>query len=331
MPNASERDVEALIAKYDVRGHFEGLVFLVGVESDVAEHRRTFPRARALFPVSDSKHPVVLERQSLMSDRPEAVKAWAGEAARVLREAGHSVLISTPRRIVAAVHGDTGRLESLPFPGAVEFVPLATRSLRPRQPWTRDWLANLRRNKVYNPEVERIISLVDGDSIVAFDTYLSGEASTLFTRNAYSTDVRNAANYLQDQFEGFGFNVTQESFRADMGPNVIAVKQGVLYPDEYVIISGHYDSRASSSSSTTQRAPGANDDGSGTTAILEMARIIGTQGLTFDYSIIVAAWCGEEQGLVGSRAYAGAAADAGMKILVSVLSAGRWVRVLVAG
>jgi hypothetical protein len=318
VPNASDADVKELIATYDVRGHFEGLVVLLGPETLVAELRTRFSRARALVPYHADANLVMVERQALLADRPDAVQAWVPDTARVLRAAGHQVLLTLPRRVLASVRGDTGRLEDLPLPGAVEFIPMAARALRPRAAWAAEALGRIRSNmKAFNPDIERAIASVRAESLVAFDTYLSGEASSLNTRNAYSTEVRTAANYLQAQFEGFGFNVTQETFRTDMGPNVLALKRGTLYPDEFVIMSAHYDSRASSSSSTTQRAPGANDDGSGTSALLEMARIISELNLSFDYSVILAAWCGEEQGLVGSRAYAGAAADEGMKIVAN--------------
>ena len=195
MPNASDAEVQELIGTYDVRGHFEGLVVLVGPETDVTLHRQKFPRARALAPVGP-KHLVAIERQALMADKPEDVQAWSAAAARVLNEAGHSVLLTQPRRILAAVHGDTGRLELLPLPGATEFVPLATRSLRARLPHQNAALDRIRRSFAYRAEISDVIAKVDGDSLVAIDTYLSGEASTLTTRNAYSTQVRDAAGDL---------------------------------------------------------------------------------------------------------------------------------------
>jgi len=64
------------------------------------------------------------------------------------------------------------------------------------------------------------------------------------------------------------------------------------------------DSRASSSTNPTQRAPGANDDGSGTGTLLQIAKIISTSSAKFSRSIRLAAFSGEEQGLIGSQAYA---------------------------
>ena len=70
---------------------------------------------------------------------------------------------------------------------------------------------------------------------------------------------------------------------------------------ELVLLSAHYDSRGSFGST---RAPGGDDDGSGTTSILSIARSIGTTGIRFKKNVELCLFAGEEQGLVGSRAYA---------------------------
>ena len=52
------------------------------------------------------------------------------------------------------------------------------------------------------------------------------------------------------------------------------------------------------------RAPGGDDDGSGTTALLGIARTIARKGVRFRKNVEICAFAGEEQGLYGSRAYA---------------------------
>lgn len=66
-------------------------------------------------------------------------------------------------------------------------------------------------------------------------------------------------------------------------------------------MSAHYDSRGSFGST---RAPGGDDDGSGTVALLSIARTIARTGITFKKNVQLCAFAGEEQGLLGSRAYA---------------------------
>jgi Zn-dependent M28 family amino/carboxypeptidase len=70
---------------------------------------------------------------------------------------------------------------------------------------------------------------------------------------------------------------------------------------ETVLISAHYDSRGSLGS---VRAPGGNDDGSGVTGLLAIARTIKRLGVKFRSNVELVAFAGEEQGLVGSQHYA---------------------------
>lgn len=52
------------------------------------------------------------------------------------------------------------------------------------------------------------------------------------------------------------------------------------------------------------RAPGGDDDGSGTVSILSIARAISKRAIRFHSNVELVAFAGEEQGLLGSRAYA---------------------------
>ena len=81
--------------------------------------------------------------------------------------------------------------------------------------------------------------------------------------------------------------------------NVVAVQKGRRYPDRYILITGHYDSRASDGNDSVSDAPGAVDDGSGTAAVIESARVLSK--FTFDKTIVYAALAGEEQGLLGGH------------------------------
>jgi hypothetical protein len=68
------------------------------------------------------------------------------------------------------------------------------------------------------------------------------------------------------------------------------------------VVSGHYDSMCTSPTDARCDAPGANDDASGTAAVLEMARVMAKY--KFDATIIFMAVAGEEQGLLGSTYFA---------------------------
>ncbi|HEX9754560.1 MAG TPA: M20/M25/M40 family metallo-hydrolase [Gemmatimonadales bacterium] len=78
--------------------------------------------------------------------------------------------------------------------------------------------------------------------------------------------------------------------------NVIAEIRGREKPDEYVMLSAHFDSWDGSS--------GATDNGTGSITMLEAMRILARAYPSPKRTILVGHWSGEEQGLIGSRAFA---------------------------
>ena len=84
--------------------------------------------------------------------------------------------------------------------------------------------------------------------------------------------------------------------------SVIAVQRGTTDPGRYLIMSGHFDTRNSDPLDATNPAPGANDDGSGTVAVIEAARVLSKH--KFNGTIVYATLAGEEQGLNGGQTLA---------------------------
>lgn len=86
--------------------------------------------------------------------------------------------------------------------------------------------------------------------------------------------------------------------------NIVAVLPGTQLEskDRMYVVSGHYDSRVSDVMNDTSYAPGANDDASGTAAVLELARVMSQH--EFDGTLVFMAVAGEEQGLLGASHYA---------------------------
>jgi hypothetical protein len=89
--------------------------------------------------------------------------------------------------------------------------------------------------------------------------------------------------------------------------DVVAIQRGTTDPDRVIVITGHIDSRVTDVMNATADAPGANDDGSGTAAVLEAARVLSRY--RFPATIVYAAVSGEEQGLNGSTILAQYAKD----------------------
>ncbi len=96
--------------------------------------------------------------------------------------------------------------------------------------------------------------------------------------------------------------------------NVVAILPGAepsAARRRYYVI-GHYDSRNSDPMDRKGDAPGANDDGSGTAVVLELARVLADQPL--ESTVVLMATAGEEQGLLGARAHAKAARDGSVDV-----------------
>jgi hypothetical protein len=94
--------------------------------------------------------------------------------------------------------------------------------------------------------------------------------------------------------------------------NVVAIQRGRTDPNRHVLITGHYDSRVTDAMNATSDAPGANDDASGTAAVIEAARVLSRH--QFDGTIVYGALAGEEQGLLGGGILTRFATAGGWKI-----------------
>jgi hypothetical protein len=98
--------------------------------------------------------------------------------------------------------------------------------------------------------------------------------------------------------------------------NVVAIQRGTEFPNRVVIITGHIDSRVTDPLNATADAPGANDDGSGTAAVIEAARVLSRH--RFPGTIVYGVLSGEEQGLVGGRILADYARTQGWEVVANL-------------
>lgn len=127
-------------------------------------------------------------------------------------------------------------------------------------------------------------------------TYLQ-EFEALGVKRTGTTQNTNAFNWIKNKYTSFGYNTAnfqEHSWIANglSSKNFIVTKTGTLYPNKFVIVCGHFDSI---------NGPGTNDNGSGTSIILEIARIL--KDVPTEYSIKFIHFSGEEQGLLGSSRY----------------------------
>ncbi len=95
--------------------------------------------------------------------------------------------------------------------------------------------------------------------------------------------------------------------------NIVATLPGTDPNDDRIfVVSGHYDSRVADIMDYESDAPGANDDASGTVAVMEMARIM--SNYDFPATLVFMAVSGEEQGLLGAAKWAEEASEEGKNI-----------------
>lgn len=163
-----------------------------------------------------------------------------------------------------------------------------------------------------DPEIIEMVSTVSAPNISGSVNKLA----SITTRNLCSDDttggnaIGDARDWIQAEFTSIpGLTVKLDPFTFDMcGPatitreNVVAWKLGSGHPERVIVIGGHYDSRTLNVYDGVSPAPGANDSGSQTSLVLEAARVMAKY--TFDATVVFIAFAGEEQGLIGSKAFA---------------------------
>lgn len=113
-----------------------------------------------------------------------------------------------------------------------------------------------------------------------------------FRINSQPSFMATARDDLEATLTGFGLSVVRHEY--DTGVNILAFKNGTTKPDEWIVLSAHYDT-------TESTVYGAWDDGAGTAMLMELAKAGATR--TFNHTIVYAFFDEEEQGLVGSAAF----------------------------
>ncbi len=167
----------------------------------------------------------------------------------------------------------------------------------------------------YNTYVASIMNQVNTDTVTKYERELSGDISciiggatyTILSRHYNSPHNPKAAQYIYERFQSYGLTTWYQNINSTI-TNVLAKKVGTKYPNQYVIICGHYDDMPSGSI-----APGADDNASGVVCVLEAARLL--KNINLPYTIVFAAWDEEERGLYGSKAYADTAFAHGDSII----------------
>jgi acetylornithine deacetylase/succinyl-diaminopimelate desuccinylase-like protein len=153
-----------------------------------------------------------------------------------------------------------------------------------------------------------------------------GTRHTLSSQTDPKRGIGAAVRWAEAEMKSYGLETLQTCDTVTRLPrvpnptrvcNAVAIQRGTERPNDVVIIQGHIDSRVTDVMNFTSDAPGANDDGSGTAAVIEAARVLSKH--KFPGTIVYAALSGEEQGLLGGRILAEHAKAQGWNV-VAVLN-----------
>ena len=140
---------------------------------------------------------------------------------------------------------------------------------------------------------------------------ISGKPYTMTTRHTDSgAPIQNATQYVYERIAALGLTVSFHDWSISpyANRNIVGTKTGRTKPSEIVLITAHLDDMPIAGA-----APGADDNASGSAALLMAAKIMAAG--TFERTIRFVFFTGEEQGLYGSQAYSDAASLAGENIV----------------
>ncbi len=173
---------------------------------------------------------------------------------------------------------------------------------------------------IRDPEIEQMVKEVSADSLQSYILKMVslGTRNTLSTQSNPDRGIGAARTWVLSKFNQFAKQsngrltafIDTTIYKADNRPgsrvtrdivlgNVVATLKGTDPNDKRIfLISGHLDNMRTSPTDSTGDAPGANDDGSGSAAVIECARILSKH--SFPATIIFITVSGEEQGLLGA-------------------------------
>jgi hypothetical protein len=195
---------------------------------------------------------------------------------------------------------EVNRTRLLPTP------PIDVSNLPPADPAVAALLASVDHNRVH-----LLLNQVTGETNVT----VGGKSVRIASRNSFHGDLEHAYLLAEEFYRSMGFKPRKEAKPGErwferhaytVGRrtlyNIIAEIPGRMNPKKVLVVGSHLDSTAGWPSRTESVAPGADDDASGTVAVFELGRAL--VRTTPGFTIRFCHFTGEEQGLLGSEAYA---------------------------
>ncbi|TET66471.1 MAG: Zn-dependent exopeptidase M28, partial [Candidatus Zixiibacteriota bacterium] len=253
---------------------------LFGNKAVVGFEKETFS-AEVLekFALQESPSPGPGEALYLLRVTPEAIPVLEMLVAVNYFDGENALIIASPEAIerIARIGFGLTRIPMKPLPRPEVSGPSAREPLKSSEGFLEDILARFTEAD-YRTLLYRLQAFV--------------------TRYSYADSCRAAEEWGYDYLEDLGLDAEFFEYYSSWR-NVIGTQPGLSFPDSILIICGHMDA---TSGNPRYDAPGAEDNASGSAAVLQTATVL--SDYTFDYTIQYVLFTGEEQGLVGSEAYA---------------------------
>lgn len=159
--------------------------------------------------------------------------------------------------------------------------------------------------------IQELVSQVSAAQVTASMRRLEAFRTRYVLSAAGRDSLARSRDWIIAQLQAYGYtDIVQHSFTYSgyTLQNIVVTKSGTRAPDTMVVLGGHYD---------TVNGPGTDDNASGTSLLLEAARVLAKTN--FEYTIKFIFFSAEEQGLVGSQAYVqSVAVPGGHKIRVMI-------------
>ncbi|MBD3162597.1 MAG: M28 family peptidase [Candidatus Eisenbacteria bacterium] len=220
--------------------------------------------------------------------------------ARVLLRTEHEVFLAVPEGIDPRLtERSSSQMKGLQQMVRIEAHPVPWSTLDPVPPPAAP--------REVDPIVQEIVNgLTEANYLATWQTLDDFE-----TRYTYTPENEAATQWILDEFLAMGLDAEFHYYQqSGERRNVVATHPGLVEPEKVVYLVGHLDSI---SEDPDVCAPGADDNGSGTAAVIETARILSQY--FFEYTIKFVGFNGEEQGLYGSAAYVADIAAAGEDVV----------------
>lgn len=195
--------------------------------------------------------------------------------------------------------------------------------------------SNYAQTTILDSEIKKMLTEVKSENLEATVRKLTtfGTRHTLSDTKSNTRGIGAAQRWVKSQFDLYAlesngslsstidyFTIKADGKRiaqdSQLG-NVMATLKGSDPTDDRVLIlSGHLDSRATDVMDSKIDAPGANDDGSGVAAMMEICKIMSKK--SFPFTLIFVAVTGEEQGLYGAKHLADFAKESKWNVLAMI-------------